>query len=157
MVRCAPNTIEDITMTRHHIVTCKWIKNERAAHKRALNARGYEGLGWRPINLGNYTYGGAARLRDRQNRLIAYATALAVKRGTLREGETCGALVVEFDGGEAKVKFYRYRTVRGRYGDEDRPEQLPFAEIELRNLDWVPADPVESIIPEGFEDALVAA
>jgi len=131
-------------------------RRELAQDARQRQPRGYQGIGPR---AGLECPSRLQRERDRQSMLVAYAVALAQKRGQLGTGlhdlNEVSALVVDFGNGTAIVKFYRLVEVRGRHGVEYRAAELPFLSVDLRHLNWVPADPIEEVL--GDDDDLPCA
>jgi hypothetical protein len=134
-------------------------KRELAQDAAGRRARpGFEGIGPQvPVWTGYRQR--LERERERERMLTAYAVALAQKRGVLGTGlrdlNDMFAGIFEPDTSTAKVSFYRATTVNTRHGGvEVRPEQIAFASIEVGNLDWVPAEPVEELLGD---DALTPA
>jgi len=113
-------------------------RRELAQDARQRRHRGWQGIGPRAALACPHRL---ERERERQLMLVDYATALARKRGQigtgLRDLNDVSALVVDFDNGTAIVKFYRGHAA-----------QLPFTQVELHHLDWVPAEPIEETLGE---------
>jgi len=124
-------------------------RRELAQDKRQRAPRGFQGIGPR-VCIENRAR--LEREQERQSMLVAYAVALAQKRGVLGAGlrdlNDVSAMLFEagLPSGTARVAFRHFEYVQTRFGEERRPHGEPFATVELRNLDWVPAEPVEEIV-----------